>query len=858
MIRIPLPEDDAALLLLPRWSDLEPLWSGIFLALLLLVPALFVGCLYRYEMRLVKPVTALGLLLLRLGLVLVLWSVVGFQPMLAHFHIEEEPSQVLVAVDLSQSMGVVDPQRSTADKLRLARALRLDTNTGDDTLERWISLQEKDATLLDDADKAQVDTLGRRVDQLKRVEIAHRILSSAGADLLARLHAQHKVKLAGFHKTLWEATGLGALLPAEGTNNLGTTTDLTLPLRQALELAGAKGDKLLGIALLTDGLHNASELPTALAKELGRRKIAIFPVALGARQPPIDLALVEVQAPSNIFKDTEAPIDVRVKATGVPAQEVVVELLHEGKLLAPTHRQVLKHDGANRTYAVHFQCKLEKLGAHTLEVKVQAADKSLQEVTRDNNVQSAVVRVLKDKARVLLVDGEARWEYHYLANALARDPAIALERVLFVQPRLGLVKDDVLEKIGYARTMLPARKDEKADPLEEYDCILVGDVSPGQLALAERRRLEKYVADRGGTLVFLAGKRYMPQEFLSTAGADDPLLRMLPLAKVKAATPPSGFALALTAEGTATPFLQLELQPDENLKRWAELPRHYWGVTGTLKPGAAVLAYLPEALQPGKAPERAALEKSQGIVITQGYGFGRVLFLGLDSTWRWRFREGDTYHHRFWGQLVRWAASDRILPAGNKYVRFGSRLPVYRQGQEAEVEVRLGEAAPPPATKVGMRILRQLGEGKEELVAVVPLNQQPQQAKVFAAKVSDLPAGKYRLEPDIPGVAGKRDEGDKSDRLDTFTVLPPENGEMTDLATNWELLKALAEHSGGTVLNEANAAQLVDLLGRRIVRRELRDEQRLWQDAPLVWWLLAILLGFLTVEWLWRKAAGLA
>ena len=31
---------------------------------------------------------------------------------------------------------------------------------------------------------------------------------------------------------------------------------------------------------------------------------------------------------------------------------------------------------------------------------------------------------------------------------------------------------------------------------------------------------------------------------------------------------------------------------------------------------------------------------------------GKVLFVGLDSTWRWRYKAGDTYHHRFWGQLV--------------------------------------------------------------------------------------------------------------------------------------------------------------------------------------------------------------
>ena len=41
------------------------------------------------------------------------------------------------------------------------------------------------------------------------------------------------------------------------------------------------------------------------------------------------------------------------------------------------------------------------------------------------------------RAEVLLVDGEARWEFRYLRNALARDPRVALEAVVFRQPGAG-------------------------------------------------------------------------------------------------------------------------------------------------------------------------------------------------------------------------------------------------------------------------------------------------------------------------------------------------------------------------------------------------------------------------------------
>ena len=46
----------------------------------------------------------------------------------------------------------------------------------------------------------------------------------------------------------------------------------------------------------------------------------------------------------------------------------------------------------------------------------------------------STVQVADDKARVLLVDGEARWEFRYLRNALARDPRVTVEAVVFHQP----------------------------------------------------------------------------------------------------------------------------------------------------------------------------------------------------------------------------------------------------------------------------------------------------------------------------------------------------------------------------------------------------------------------------------------
>src|SRR5947209_52046 len=111
MIRIPWFGPDNYLLLTPRWEYLGPALQIVLLALVYLVPLALVGCLYRYEMRLVPRGRAFALLLLRLLVLLVPVTLVSLRPILAHETREELPGRVMIGVDLSDSMDIRDPQR---------------------------------------------------------------------------------------------------------------------------------------------------------------------------------------------------------------------------------------------------------------------------------------------------------------------------------------------------------------------------------------------------------------------------------------------------------------------------------------------------------------------------------------------------------------------------------------------------------------------------------------------------------------------------------------------------------------------------------------------------------------------------
>ena len=792
MFKYRLGIDDTFLILAPRGSDPGPSWQIPLLAMLLLVPVGLIVWLGRYVLRLIPRVHVGGLLMLRLVSLLVLWLAVALQPHLAAVHVEETPGRVRIAVDLSTSMDVTDAQHDYS-----------------------------------------------------RQEAVRRILAADGMNLLGRLAERHQIEFVGFHQQLVENSVREFLSTRGASRPPIVATDLGLPLANV----SAGGERqLLGIVLFSDGQHNVGTPPFDRADELGKQRVPIFPVVIGPREPPSDLMILDVQAPTKVFKDADIAVEIRCKATNLPAQELTVEMQLEGKPVRPEHRQVIQHSGKDDVFTIRFQAKMDEVGTHLLQIK--ATSKEGKEITLANNLATRIIRVGDEKARVLLIDGDARWEYHYLANALLRDRTVALERVVFSQPRIGAIKDELLDAAGLPKTKLPEAKG--VDPLLDYDCILLGDVAPERLPLADRKRLERYVAERGGTLILIAGKRSMPLEYVQAdkAGAD-PLVKMLPITEAQVLQKETGFALRVTAEGRSRPFLQLE--PDKPTASWPDLPKHHWGVVGKRKPAAAVLLEVMEG------------KEDAGVLLQQNYGFGRVLFMGLDSTWRWRYRVGDTYHHRFWGQLVRWAAADRMLPAGNHLVRFGTREPVYAQGQEVELAVRRAADTVPPikdAAGAKAKLLRRNADGGEELVAVVPLAVNPRQTNVLDAKVRDLAPGTYRIELDIPPYRAalatpSEEKTPQAKDRDRFRVVPRDNPELLDLAANWTLMQSLAERSGGKLYTPENVEDVLERLARRVERKEHRDESKPWQDEPMVWWLLGTLLALLSGEWVWRKCLEL-
>src|SRR5262249_4711975 len=124
-------------------------------------------------------------------------------------------------------------------------------------------------------------------------------------------------------------------------------------------------------------------------------------------------------------------------------------------------------------------------------------------------------------------------------------------------------------------------------------------------------------------------------------------------------------------------------------------------------------------------------------------------------TWRWRHRVGDAYHHRFWGQVVRWAAAGK-LAAGNAHVRFGPLTPRAREGEPVRLQARVSEgvAGGRPDLLIAARVFRAGSEANtSEAAGVVPLRPVPGRPRTFEGEAPRLAQGSYAVRLDVPGLA---------------------------------------------------------------------------------------------------------
>jgi uncharacterized membrane protein len=588
-------------------------------------------------------------------------------------------------------------------------------------------------------------------------------------------------------------------------------TDLEAPLSALLE----NQTNLRAVVLLSDGDSNLGQPPVVAAQKLRLRGVPLFTIPVGSQTRLPDLDLLSVAAPTYgiVGENVQIPFTIR---SSLERQVRTIVRIRDDAGREQTKDLILPPN--SETYD-SILWRIEKEGTSTLEISIPVAD---GELIPSNNARKFTIAGRPEKIRVLVIESLPRWEYRFLRNALSRDPGVELSCLLF-HPQLGP---------GGGRDYIQAFP-EKLEELAQYDVIFIGDVGvkPDQLTPEQCTLIRGLVENQASGVIFMPGRQGNQMSLLDTDLSD-----LIPV--ILDEDKPNGFSeaiaapLTLTTEGRSSLLTMLGENEQENPEIWRRLPGFFWHAPVIkAKAGTEVLAVH------GNRRDRFG---PVPLLVTKPAGSGKVLFMGIDSAWRWRRGVEDLYHYRFWGQVARWMSYQRNMAAGQR-VRLFFTPERPEPGATVTLNANAFDANGAPLEKGTVAIDLTAPDGRGQRIE---LQKNDSAWGAFSGRFKvDLP-GEWKIRATATGAEDKP--------LETTLLAQGMEIEKTGQPARPEVLEEMARVSRGRVIQPSQLAELVQEINALPEPRPLESRVPLWSH----WATLTALITLLGSFWTARKLSG--
>lgn len=612
-----------------------------------------------------------------------------------------------------------------------------------------------------------------------------------------------------------------------------------------------RGGPSAGVVIYTDGQQNPgldADLAIAAAQEAG---IPVYTIGAGSEKRPQNVRVVDVEAPQRVYPGDKFTLSGMLQAVGYKGRTIRVELLSGLGSAAPEkleeeQRIVLGADG--EIQAVKFELNPEEVGKVNYRLRV-----ALPEADHDpkDNERSTSVQVVERKNKVLIVAGGPSREYQFLNKLLFRDKDTTVDVWL----------QSGVEGISQEANELLFEFPETAEELFQYDCIVGFDPNWELLNEDQAKLLERWVAEEAGGLIVVAGPVFTPQWSARRPGdvVADTVKGLYPVVFYYqgAATLSLGrfggdkaWPLQFSRDGLDAEYLWLADSATESEQIWSSFEGVYgYYAVKDPKPGARILARFsdPDTELDGQLPIYLA---------SHFYGAGRVVFQASGEMWRVRAVD-DTYFDTYYTKLIRWASQGRLQRDSQRGVLLVDKDRCVL-GDHIAVRAVLKDPQLRPLSDPEVAASLILPDGRRTPLALRAVKDSTR-GGMYAAQFTALLEGDYRVELKPP-----QSPDDELLEREVRARVPAREIERPE--RNDALLGAIAQKTGGQYFVNLDAALNKQGGGQSLAGvLEPQDQTSFLPGTPdknferaLMTWMMGLICGILSLEWLIRRLSKLA
>lgn len=396
----------------------------------------------------------------------------------------------------------------------------------------------------------------------------------------------------------------------------GLSTNISKAISEVITNLGS--NNLIGIVLFTDGCHNIGENPVEI---ISKNTPPIYIAYSGLTNKPLDLAISLDRPPSIGFLNSSVNVKGIIKVSNFDinlnkSNKINLNIIKDDKSI-----KTLSFTISSASEIIPFEYKIPCYSEGTYKYTFAISTFS-NELTHDNNESKFVLKVVKEKIKILAISNIISYDLAFMRWALRSDASFNYNSYTLVSENRWIeMKDFILNQS-------PIANPDFLKALEDVDILLLAGINYKFIKNLVKEIINRIESGKLNLLLLPSNKGFKPLNYANTE-----LANILPMDIMSEEWNSFPSSISLISDQPQYMFLRLFEDINENVLFFKTIPKIEAVCSyNTYKPAAEFLLVSSFEKNGQKVP----------ILISHKFGRGKVLVFCGGPMWPMGFSNVTT------------------------------------------------------------------------------------------------------------------------------------------------------------------------------------------------------------------------